>query len=166
MGCLQDLKISISGGDLALPMGGNPPVWGIPITELNRSWFPSWGFHTDRWRQGGRPPGRASNSIVGCPVLGLAPLSCRRKEGQSWQNFTRYPWQIELPTSRPHRGHLALRTALGLVGLESRSGPCVQRAHSPQSKLLRGWLGRHSLETPGPWSGRQNKMTHSKGYLS
>lgn len=42
----------------------------------------------------------------------------------------------ELPTipvadSAPHfqapqRGHLALRTALGLVGLESRSAPCVQ----------------------------------------
>lgn len=26
----------------------------------------------------------------------------------------------------PQRGHLALRTALGLVGLESRSAPCVQ----------------------------------------
>lgn len=63
-----------------------------------------------------------------------------------------------------HSEHLALSSALGLAGLESRSEPCVQRAHSPPSKLIRDWLDRHSLETPGPWNGRQNKMTQSEGH--
>lgn len=45
---------------------------------------------------------------------------------------------------RRGRGCLAPRTAIGPAGLESRSGPCVHRAHSPQSKLIRDWLERHS----------------------
>lgn len=66
----------------------------------------------------------------------------------------------------PLRRQLALSTALRLAGLESRSKPRVRRAHSPQSKLIRGWLERHRLETSGPWSGSQNKMTQYKGHLS
>lgn len=72
-----------------------------------------------------------------------------------------------LPDStRRGRGRLAPHTALGPAGLESRSGPCVHRAQSPQSKLIRDWLERHSLETPGPWSGRQNNVPQTEGHLS
>lgn len=165
VGYLQDSKVSIPGGDLVFPRDGNPPVWGIPTIELNKTWFPRWKFQTDRWKRG-RPPGGTSNPAGGCPALRLASLSWRREEGQSWQSFPRYLWQIALPTSRPHRGGILLSGQhLGLLAL-SQGQRLVYRAHSPQSKLLRGWLGRHSLESSGPWSGRQDKMAQTKGHLS
>lgn len=140
---------------------------GNPNNRIKEKLVPMMGI-SDRWvevkREASRP-GIKSCRWVSSFEVGLFELE---KKGRSTlAKFHKIPVADRTPHFQaPQRGHLALGTALRLVGLESRSGPCVRRARSPQKKLLRGWLGRHSPKTPGPWSARQNKMTHSKGHLS
>lgn len=107
---------------------------------------------SDRWVEVRREDSRQgirSCRWVSSFEVGLFELE---KKGRSkLAEFHKIPMADRVPHFQPpQRGHHALGTALGLVGLESRSEPCVQRASSPQNKLFRGWLGRHSLETPGP----------------